>query len=100
MGESYNAILMHEGDVIVAQCVELDVAAQGADEAEAMDRLALTLAAQMIFDSEPSDIPVIPCPKTPESVLHRMAADPGFIGYTAFKPAELTRLVERSRDHA
>ncbi len=43
MIKDFNAVLTREGDWIVAQCLEVDVASQGKSESEAMENLSQAL---------------------------------------------------------
>lgn len=44
MTKEFNAVLTHEGDWVVAQCLEVDVASQGKSEQEALDNLSDALS--------------------------------------------------------
>jgi len=52
----FTAVITHEGDWYVAQCVEVNVASQGRTPAEAID--ALREALELRFEGE--DLPELP----------------------------------------
>lgn len=54
--QSLNVVIYREGDVYVAQCLDVDVASDGASQAEARENLREAL--ELYFD-EPSGIPQV-----------------------------------------
>jgi predicted RNase H-like HicB family nuclease len=53
---SLNGVIYREGDVYVAQCLDVDVASDGASQSEARENLREAL--ELYFD-EPSGMPTI-----------------------------------------
>ena len=47
MAQQFRVIVLRDGDVFVAQCLEVDIAAQGKTESEAKSRLRAVFHAEM-----------------------------------------------------
>ena len=54
MKKSFQASLWREGDLVVAQCLDVDVASQGRDEDEALANL--TEALELYFEAPRPDV--------------------------------------------
>ena len=52
MKQSFSASIWREGDLFVAQCLQVDIASQGASEGEALDNLKEAL--ELHFESPTS----------------------------------------------
>lgn len=66
MIETFTASVWQEGDWYIAQCLEVDVASQGATEQEALDNLREAL--ELYF--EPPIATIIPQVRTIEVEIH------------------------------
>jgi len=74
MSRTIHTVVFKDGDIFVASGVELDVAAQGKTEAEAMARLDLVLNAEIRQAAE-SGRDVFDLGPAPESILRRFKSD-------------------------
>lgn len=52
MAEPLRVVVLRDGDVFVAQCLEIDIAAQGLSEVDAISRLKAVLRAESVMAEE------------------------------------------------
>ncbi|MBI2376590.1 MAG: hypothetical protein HYV07_21520 [Deltaproteobacteria bacterium] len=93
------AVVFQEGPFLVVQCLEHDIAAQGATLAEALRSFFVTLEANIRVDLENGEVPLVRLAPAPDG-YHRMFDEARFRssapeGHEAITPAWMINTVAK-----